>query len=395
MTRLAAIVAGRRSKWLVIVAWIIAVAGLGTLGAKLADVTTDDTESFLPGDSESTEVQRVLRERFPGGETTTGLIVYRREGGLTSADQAKIADDAQRVTRAIPAIGDPVVPFAPGAPPELVSPGRDVAYSAVTIPLDFEKLAGWGKETRDVVGEGSGGLRIYVTGDLGFTADFEEVFGAVDSRLLLASVALVLVLLGAIYRAPLIAIIPILVVGFAYQAASGLIYLFAESGQAVSSQSTSILIVLMFGVGTDYCLLLVSRYREELHRIEDKHLAMQAALRRSGPALLASGCTVVAAMLCLLLADVGSTNSLGPVAAIGVATALIAGMTLLPALLTMVGRRGFWPRSGTVAYRPEVELEASHGIWRRVGDRVLQRPGLTLAATTALFAVFALGLLAY
>ncbi len=101
-----------------------------------------------------------------------------------------------------------------------------------------------------------------------------------------------LVLLGAIYRAPLIALIPIFVVGFAYVVATGFIYLYAEAGNSVNSNSTGILVVLMFGVGTDYCLLLVSRYREELHRIEDKHEAMSRALRRAGPAVLASGCTV-------------------------------------------------------------------------------------------------------
>jgi putative drug exporter of the RND superfamily len=148
-------------------------------------------------------------------------------------------------------------------------------------------------------------------------------------------------------------------------------------------------------VGTDYCLLLVSRYREELHRVQDKHEAMARALRRAGPALLASGCTVIAAMLVLLLADTGSTKALGPVSAIGVAAVLLAGLTLLPALLTAAGRGGFWPRRGAIAYRPEVDLEERAGIWRRFGDRVLRRPGLALAATTALFALFSLGLLAY
>src|SRR4029453_2702574 len=144
----------------------------------------------------------------------------------------------------------------------------------------------------DVVG-GGGGLEVYVTGDLGLNADFEEVFGALDTKLLGATVLLVLVLLGAIYRAPLIALIPIVVVALSYQVASGFIYLYAKSGENVNSNSTSILIVLMFGVGTDYCLLLVSRFREELHRTADRHAAMQRALRRAGPALLASGCTVI------------------------------------------------------------------------------------------------------
>ena len=148
-------------------------------------------------------------------------------------------------------------------------------------------------------------------------------------------------------------------------------------------------------MGTDYCLLLMSRCREELHRVEDKHAAMARAPRRAGPALLASGRTVIAAMLVLLLAGTGSTKSLGPVSAIGVASVLLAGLTLLPALLTAAGRKGFWPRSSAVAYQPDVDLAQRQGVWRRFGDRVLQRPGLALAATTALFALFTLGLLAY
>jgi RND superfamily putative drug exporter len=395
MSALASFVSGRRTKWVVIVLWIVGVIALSPLASKLGDATRDETASFLPEDAESTRVQELLKDRFPGGETTLGLIVYKREGGLTEADRAKIASDARRVDDAIPVTQPAQVPFSPDAPPGLVSENGEAAYTVVTVPLDFDRVADWGKETRDLVGDGGGALEVYVTGDLGLFADFEEVFGEIDTRLLLATVVLVLVLLGAIYRAPLIAIIPIVVVGLAYQVATGFIYLYADAGNNVNSNSTGILIVLMFGVGTDYCLLLVSRYREELHRVEDKHEAMARALRRAGPALLASGCTVIAAMLVLLLADTGSVNSLGPVSAIGVAAVLLAGLTLLPALLTAAGRRGFWPRSSAVACRPEVDLAERPGLWRRFGDRVLGRPGLALAATTALFAVFTLGLLAY
>jgi RND superfamily putative drug exporter len=394
MSTLAHFVSGRRTKWLVIAFWIVAVAALSPLGAKLADVTSDETASFLPAEAESTKVQELLKDRFAGGETSIGLIVYTRAGGLTDADKEKIAADARAVDDAIPVTQPAQVPFSPDAPPGLVSQDGATAYTVVTVPLDFKKIADWGKETRDLVAAG-GDPDVYVTGDLGLFADFEEVFGEVDTRLLAATVLLVLVLLGAIYRAPLIAIVPIVVVALAYQVASGFIYLYAEAGNSVNSNATSILVVLMFGVGTDYCLLLVSRYREELHRVEDKHEAMARALRRAGPAVLASGCTVIAAMLVLLLAEAGSTNALGPVSAIGVAAALLAGLTLLPALLTVAGRKGFWPRRTAVAYRPDVDLAERPGLWRRFGDRVLRRPGAALGATAALFAVCALGLLAY
>ena len=150
----------------------------------------------------------------------------------------------------------------------------------------------------------------------------------------------------------------------------------------------------MFGVGTDYCLLLVSRYREELRRADDKHDAMQHALLRAGPAILASGLTVALTMLVLLLAEVGSTHSLGPVSAIGVSVALLAGLTLLPALLTISGRRGFWPRRALVEPGEDAAGERV-GIWRRFGERVLQRPAAALATTVVLFGGGALGLLAY
>jgi RND superfamily putative drug exporter len=395
MSALASFVTGRRTKWVVIAFWVLAVAALSPLAAKVADVTRDETASFLPADADSTRVQELLKDRFPGGETSIGLIVYRREGGLTEADQARIARDAQAVDRAIPVTQPSVVPFGPNAPPGLVSENGDAAYTLVTVPLDFDNAAQWGEDARAAVGGGGGGLEVYVTGDLGLWADFEEVFSELDTKLLGATVLLVLVLLGAIYRAPLIALIPIVVVGLSYQLASGFIYLYADAGNTVNSNATSILIVLMFGVGTDYCLLLVSRYREELHRVDDKHEAMARAVRRAGPAILASGCTVISAMLVLLLAEAGSTNALGPVSAIGVASVLLAGLTLLPALLTAAGRRGFWPRQRTVVYAPDVDLQDRPGLWRRFGNRVLQRPGLALAATTALFGFFALGLLFY
>jgi RND superfamily putative drug exporter len=389
MATLARIVTGRRSKWLVLLAWIVAAFALAPLGQKLSDVTDNRTESFLPPNAESTAALRVQEKSFAGGETVGGLIVYRRAGGLQPADRDRIAADAAAAARKLPLVGKPTDP--------VVAPGGDVAYFAVALPDDNDKLAQWGKDLRTAVRSGTGdGLSVYVTGSLGFNADFEEVFGDIDVKILGVTVLLVLVLLGLIYRSPLVALIPLVVVGFAYSIAQGFVYLYADSGGTVSDNGATILVVLMFGVGTDYCLLLVSRYREELHRYHDKHEAMARALQRAGPAILASGLTVALTMLVLLLATVGSTHSLGPVSAIGVTVAFIAGLTLLPALLTIAGRVGFWPRRGLVAYRPDWTAEDERvGIWRRVGMRVLQRPGLALTVTVGLFSLGALGLIAY
>jgi putative drug exporter of the RND superfamily len=388
MAVLARTVTGRVAKWLVVLVWLVLLVPLGALGQKLGDVTDNRTESFLPPGAESTAVLRIVEGEFPGGETVGGLVVYRRAGGLKPADQDRIAADAKAAAEKLPLVGEPSEP--------VFAPNREVAFFSVSTPDDNDKIPQWGKDLRAAVHSGtSDGLEVFVTGGLGYNADFEEVFGSIDSKVLGVTVVLVLVLLGLIYRSPLIALIPLVVVGIAFTIAQGFVYLYADSGGTVSDNGATILVVLMFGVGTDYCLLLVSRYREELRRFEDKHEAMERALRRAGPAILASGLTVALTMLVLLLADVGSTHSLGPVSAIGVAVAFSAGLTLLPALLTIAGRRGFWPRGRTVAYAPEGVTEERAGIWRRVGMRVLRRPGLALATTVILFSLGALGLLAY
>jgi putative drug exporter of the RND superfamily len=400
LRKLASIVAGRRTKWVVLVLWIIAVAAMSPLGSKLSDETQDDTVSFLPESAESTEVVRILDDQFAAGETTQGLLVYEDKNGLDAEDRQRIRDDSENIQIAgrdeVPLTEPPQVPFQPGSPPNLVSQNGEVAYTVLTVPTNFDESGGWGKNVRDIVEEDPvPGLKVLLTGDLGFGADAEEVFGEIDTKLLGATVILVLVLLGAIYRAALVALSPLIVVFFAYTIAQAFIYLLAKGGATVSSNSTSILIVLLFGVGTDYCLLLVSRYREELRTVEDKHDAMARALRRSGPAILASGLTVSLAMLVLVLADAQNTATLGPVAAIGVACAFTAGLTLLPALLTIFGRVGFWPRRRLVEYDPEHHIRVRRGLWRRFGDNVLERPTQALAVTVIVFAASAFGLLAW
>ena len=411
MNSLARFVAGKRGKFVVLAVWIVAFVALTPLGAKLADETQDDTASFLPESAESTEVVELLDSEFESGETTQGLIVYQRDGGLTEADQQKIADDAEAVEalpdEELPLVRPPVTPFpeaAAGAPadeaaaadaPTAVSEDGSLAFTTLIVPTDFENAADWGKAVRDTTGDEADGMQIILTGDLGFTVDAEEVFGELDVKLLVATALLVLFLLGAIYRAVLVALTPLVVVFFAYTVATAFVYLYADSGATVSSNGTSILIVLMFGITTDYCLLLVSRYREELHWIEDKHEAMAHAVSRTGPTIFASGMTVALAMLTLTLADAQLTATLGPVAAIGVFAGMLAGLTLLPAMLTIFGRKGFWPRSGTVEYDPDAEWITRQGVWRRIGDKVLERPGPTLALTALVFVAGAFGLLAW
>ena len=207
MRGLARFVTGRRTKWLVLVAWIVLVAALSGLGSKLTKVTDDRTQAALPRDAQSTKVIKQLSNRFPRGETASALIVYQRAGGLTAADRAKIARDSRRAAAELPLRGRPSVPFAPGIPPHAqVARGGYLAYTVLAVPNRDRENAKLGKKLRRITGSGSGGLHIYVTGDLGFSADFKKVFGSFDTKLVLATVLLVLVLLLLIYRSPVIAL---------------------------------------------------------------------------------------------------------------------------------------------------------------------------------------------
>ena len=188
-----------------------------------------------------------------------------------------------------------------------------------------------------------GGLEVKITGGAGYAADAIEVFENINGTLLLAALTLVIVLLILIYRSPIFLFIPLAAVMFAEILSRSIGYGISELGVTINGQSSSIMSILVLGAGTDYALLVVARYREELHHTADRHVAMREAMRSAGPAVFASAATVIAALFCLTLAKVNGTSGLGPIGAIGVACACLSMLTLLPALLTIFGRRAFWP----------------------------------------------------
>ncbi len=256
---------------------------------------------------------------------------------------------------------------------------------------DTDTLIDGTKELRRIQASGHG-LQTAVTGPAGFSTDAVDVFAKINGTLLLATGLLVFVLLILIYRSPIFWFIPL----FSVLAAEGLSrsfgYLLAEAGVTINGQSAGILGVLVFGVGTDYALLVVSRYREELRRHEDKHEAMRFALGRTGPTVVASALTVVASLLCLLIAEVSGTAGLGPIGALGVLLAATSMLTLLPALLTICGRRAFWP---FIPRFGGAETDAAHGPWRRIGARIARRPRRVWIGTAAGLLVLCSGLAFY
>jgi len=378
--------AGRRAKWIVALVWLIAMFGVGAgdLPTKFMDAEKNESTSFLPGDAESTRALEQT-ERLRDGEKVAIIVVYHRDGGLKLEDRRKINDDRAELNK-LKLANTSRFALQVKSPDETTS----LYQAQVTVDGESETIIDPVDAVRKRVSDPGGGLEVKVTGPAGYSADAIKVFENIDGPLLLAGFGLVLLLLILIYRSPIFWLIPIVAVAFAEMATRGIGYLLTELGVTVNGQSSGILSVLVLGAGTDYALLLVSRYREELRGTEDKHAAMKRALGTAGPAIFASGMTVIAALLCLTLAELNGTAGLGPIGAMGIAVAMIAMLTLLPALLVIFGRRAFWPFVPRVG---DEGSDATHGRWRRIGEKVAARPRRVWLATIALLLVMSAGLL--
>ncbi|MDQ0603321.1 RND superfamily putative drug exporter [Streptomyces canus] len=382
------LVCGRRAKWVVLALWVVALFLTAPFAQKLTDAQDNDAASWLPGSAESTQVLKVSEDFRP--EQIPAVVVYARPDGLTAQDRAQIAEDARQLKE----LRDHGIRGAETRGP-VFDRETDPRAAQILVPITMDEQ-GWEEISpavdtiRDGVGEGSDGLAVHITGPGGTSADFSEAFEGIDSTLLISAMGVVIVMLLLTYRSPTLILVPLLSVIAALFTAQALIYLLAEhAGLTVNGQSAGILTVLVFGAGTDYALLLVARYREELHHHEDRHEAMALALHRAGPAVIASGATVVLSMLVLLAAEMNSTSGLGPVAAIGVAVALLAMMTLFPALLVICGRWIFWPVIPRFGDPDRIE----RGLWARMGRRIARRPRMVWSATALILAICSLGLI--
>jgi RND superfamily putative drug exporter len=372
-----------RAKYLVLVFWVIAVALAGPLARQLTDVEKNEAKSWLPGSAESTHVLEA-QSVFASPNTLPAVVVYERAAGLTAADQQKIIADAAQFGQLPDLDGKVVGPI----------PAADARAAQVIIPLDLGE-EGWNRagtivsSINQTAGEGADGMAVYVTGPAGNAADSIKAFEGIDSTLLYGTITVVVVILLLTYRSPVLWLLPVISAGVALTVAQAVIYLLAKNaGLTVNAQSAGILTVLVFGAGTDYALLLVARYREELRRHADRHEAMAVALHRAGPAIIASASTVIVGMLCLMFAETNATRGLGPVAAIGIAVGLAVMLTLLPALLMIVGRWVFWP-SRPVYGSPD---PTKTGVWARVGAGIARHARLTWVVTTLVLAAFAIGI---
>ncbi|MFI2752354.1 MMPL family transporter [Cellulomonas sp. P22] len=388
----------------VLAAWLGVGAFGGMAQGRLSQVQTNDQAAFLPSSAESTRAADA-GAGFVDTETLPVLVVLEPEGGsaVTPAQLSAVQDFVAGVPDlaipgADPAAGDPATIGDVTVGQGVVVPSEDGKALLVPLSLDTaateEPLADDESVTGAVVSAlrtaladelgatadsaGTLGLKAWVTGPAGFVADLVNAFGGIDGVLLLVALGAVLVILVLVYRSPFLPFVVILSAVFALCGAALVVYHLAADGVlTLNGQAQGILSILVIGAAVDYSLLLVSRYREELRQVPSTYTAMKRAVRGSIEPIAASAGTVIAGLLCLLLSDLGSNRSLGPVGAIGIASAFVATLTLLPALLLVLGSRSrglFWPRkprfeaAGAHAVKPEQRPtdEVLTGVWGRL-----------------------------
>ena len=359
----------RRLRWLLpallVVLWLFVGGPLGQYAGQLAEVQQNDSASFLPAAAESTQVNE-LSQQFATEEALPAVIVYEFAEPVTPDDLAAVQADVAAIAE-LDYVTEPIGPI----------PSEDGLALQVIVPISAEggfEVAEDVTEIRAIVGtDGSieiEGVDAFVTGPAGFLADFGEAFGEIDGILLVVALAVVLVILLVVYRSPILPFLVLFSSVLALGVASAVIYWLADTEVlTLNGQSQGILFILVVGAATDYSLLLVSRYREELRRHHTPYDAMRASLKGTYEAILASGGTVILGVMALLLSELNSVQGLGPVAAVGIVFSMLSALTFLPAALVLLGRAAFWP------FRPAYGSAPTEvrGIWGRVARFVGRR----------------------
>ncbi|MGE7121222.1 MMPL family transporter [Peribacillus sp. NPDC046944] len=359
---------GTISRWVVIAIWIIATVLL-TFTLPAVNDKTENVPTDLPADSDSVVADELIKKEFPNSSGIPALLTWHREGGLTDADLAEIQNLSKELTES-PLKQQSFLPPLHNAPLPALKGSVSEDGTTFVQPLFFEESAGTAVLEKNIerinklvtervgtdpskVKIDSEDLSLRVTGPVGISVDATGLFAGADIQLLLATVILVLVVLLLIYRSPLLAIIPLIGVGFAYLVTSPILGFMADHGWiTVDAQAISIMTVLLFGAGTDYCLFLISHYRSELRRHESKREAMMAAFKDSSGAIAMSGLTIVVSLLTLLVAQYGAYHRFAVPFSLSILIMMIAALTLVPALLSVFGRASFFP---IVPRTPEME----------------------------------------
>ncbi|MDL9981519.1 MMPL family transporter [Microbacterium sp. ASV49] len=370
----------------IILAWLIAAGLGGPLFGRVDEVSSNEQTSYLPTSADATEVQKRLGD-FLGSDSLPAVVVFRSAGTIDDTARSALQD-------AVTAVADmPGIASAPS--PVLVSDDKRAAEAFIPISASAEIGAVVHAVDAKLRAHAPSGVDVFITGPAGFTADLVGAFAGIDGLLLGAALLAVFIILVIVYRSLLLPVVVLFTSMFALCVALLVVWWLAKDGVLLlSGQTQGILFILVIGAATDYSLLMVARFREELRSTKDRGVAIRRAWRGAFEPILASGGTVIAGLLCLLLSDLKSNSTLGPVAAIGIVFAMLSALTLLPALLFAFGRAVFWPR------RPVYDPAASHddvltrrGPWPRVARVISSRPRLTWIAATIVLLAAAAGVL--
>ena len=384
---------------LVVIAWFIIIGIFGPLFGKLTSVQENNNSSFLPKGAEATQASEVI-QTFSDEDTFSFPTLILFEGTVTPTALANINEHMKGVgALTLGGTDKKITDFL--APDQVISvfPSQDGEAILANVPLDGNSIAevlpndepvlpAIVEALREDIKEiaEANGVTQYVTGPGGLLGDLFGAFGTLDSTLLLTTLAVVAVILIVVYRSPVLWIIPLLSSLFALATAGGIVYLLAKRDIIdVDGQSQGILSVLVIGAATDYALLLIARYREELHHHENRFDAMRAAYKGVWEPILASGSTVSIALLILLFSQLTNTASLGPVGAIGIVCSMITILTLLPALMLLFGRWIFWPR----VPKNDGDDHVLEGIWAKVGNGIGRNPRRSWVISGAVLLLFA------
>lgn len=367
--------------------WFGVFAAGGSSFSTISSVAVNDLAQHLPASAEATKVHE-LQTQFRDSELVPAVVVFQRIGGLTEEDKAFINDERasfSTIDGVESGAVSPVIFSTDGAAAEIFVPINSTGTVSDSVKELRASLAANGEE----------GLSSWVTGPAGLSADIGGAFSGIDGLLLLVAFAAVFLILIVVYRSPFL---PLIVLGtslFALTAAVMVVVALAKADAIIlSGQTQGIMFILVIGAATDYSLLYVARFREALRDHENRWDATWSALRGSFEPIVASGATVIAALLLLLFSDLNSNRAMGPVAAIGVGFAILAALTFLPAILMATGRGAFWPvRPKFGSPHPNVTGPAARGIWPRVGRLVARRPRVVWVVSTLVLVGASFGML--
>ena len=398
-------VKGRKALWIAIVSilvWLSIGGFAGGAFSKISTVQENDNSAFLPDSAESTIAGEVL-VKFSSQDDQLFPALLLLLGDLNPATNAQAFErvnqySATLLSKTLPATGKPLSTYFARGVPLTPIPSADGKAILINAQLDFAvadanidgepifpKIIEFIREDMEKEFT-SAGITTHVTGPAGLFADLFEAFGSIDTRLLQTTLIVVAIILIVVYRSPVLWILPLFTAASALGIATMIVYYLArEDIIDLNGQTQGILDVLVLGAATDYALLLIARYREELHQHQSRFEAMKIALRGVVEPIIASGSTVIAGLMVLLLSDLSSNRGLGPVGSIGIASSMLAVLTLLPALLIIFGRWIFWPK---IPRFGDVDEKLS-GIWSKVGSLVDRRPKAVWISTALALLIFA------